>query len=181
MPNALVVSRAIHYKSASDRLLIGYLCPSSPSRLNRRVMNAFRPATILLGRVSRPVAAPTVLWLVVCLGLLATALCLPDRASNSAVAATGPVRPSLTPGSARQKISFRDRLVAGLQARRGSEVEFIDRVVLQVRLGQLPERLVNQTFFWSRDRVNRIDRTQRAIIYFQPVLTAQAKRLGVSL
>jgi hypothetical protein len=114
-----------------------------------------------------------------------TALLLPDRVDNRAAAATGPARPNLTPGSSRQGISFRDRLIAGLQARRGSEVDFIDRVVLKVRLGRLPERLVNQTFFWSRDRANRTGYgtagTQRPIIYFQPVMTAQAKHLGVSL
>jgi hypothetical protein len=147
-------------------------------------MNAFRLVFIPLRRGRRPAGAPTTHtahWLALGLGILAAAWCLLDWAGSTSLAATGPAQPTLTPGSGRQEVSFRDRLVAGLQARRGSEVDFIDRVVVKVRLGKLPERLVNQTFFWARDRVNRIDRTQRAIIYFQPVLTAQAKRLGVSL
>jgi hypothetical protein len=119
------------------------------------------------------------------LGLLAAALALAEQIDNLAIAATGPARPTLTPGSSHQGINFRDRLIAGLQARRGSEVEFIDAVVLKVRQGKLPERLVNQTFFWSRDRANRPGHnpagTQRPIIYFQPVMSAQAKRLGVTL
>jgi hypothetical protein len=100
-------------------------------------------------------------------------------------AATGPPRPILTPGSSHQGVNFRDRLVAGLEARRPSEVKFVDSVVVKVRQGKLPERLVNQTFFWSRERANRPGHgpngTQRPIIYFQPVMTAQAKRLGVEL
>ncbi len=149
-------------------------------------MNVFRFASLRLGRRPRPVATPTALSLLLLIGLLAGALLLPDRIDSRAVAATGPARPDLTPGSSHAGISFRDRLIAGLQARRGSEVDFIDAVVLKVRLGKLPERLVNQTFFWSRDRSARPGRTttagtQRPIIYFQPVMTAQAKRLGVAL
>ena len=119
--------------------------------------------------------------------VVAGAMVHPDQIGNRAVAATGPAKPALTAGTSRQGITFRDRLIAGLQARRGSEVEFVDAVVLQVRLGKLPERLVNQTFFWSRDRAARPGRTtatagtRRPIIYFQPVMTAQAKRLGVTL
>jgi hypothetical protein len=113
------------------------------------------------------------------------ALLLPERILNRTVAATGPARPVLTPGSPHQEISFRDRLVVGLQARRGTEIEFIDALVVKVRQGKIPERLVNQTFFWSRDRANRPGHnqagTQRPIIYFQPVMAAQAKKLGVTL
>lgn len=118
-------------------------------------------------------------------GLVVGILFLGVQADHYAHAITGPDRPVVTAGSTHQKVSFRDRLVAGLQARRGSEVDFIDKVVIKVRLGKLPERLVNQTFFWSRDRANRTGQpragTQRPIIYFQPVMTAQAKRLGVDL
>ena len=120
------------------------------------------------------------------IGLLAGGAVAAGPGDNRAAAATEPARPVLTPGSSHQGISFRDRLIVGLQARRGSEVDFIDAVVLKVRLGKLPERLVNQTFFWSRDRAARPGRTitagtERPIIYFQPVMTAQAKRLGVTL
>jgi hypothetical protein len=148
-------------------------------------MNFSRFVSHRLRRRPRPVSTPTALSLLLVLGLLAAALLLPDRIDNRALAATGPLRPNITPGSPRQGISFRDRLIVGLQARRGSEVAFIDDVVLHVRLGKLPERLVNQTFFWSRDRAKRTDfpkvGTQRPIIYFQPVMTRQARQLGVKL
>jgi hypothetical protein len=114
-------------------------------------------------------------------GLIVAAISISGRHDSLATAATRPQRPSVTPGSSHRKVNFRDRLVVGLEARRPSEIEFIDEVAARVRLGQIPERLVNQTFFWSRDRVNRIGRDQRPIIYFQPVMTAQARRLGVRL
>jgi hypothetical protein len=137
----------------------------------------------LAAQLNAPKSTRRNIFLVI--GLLAGVHMLAEQIDNLAVAATGPARPSVTPGSTHQGISFRDRLIAGLQARRPSEVEFIDAVVLKVRLGKLPERLVNQTFFWSRDRANRPGHhalgTQRPIIYFQPVMAAQAKRLGVQL
>lgn len=126
-------------------------------------------------------------WVVLVLGLLCGSILLnPDASDHRALAVTQPDHPNITPGSSHQGISFRDRLIVGLQARRGSEVDFIDAVVLKVRVGKLPERLVNQTFFWSRDRAARPGHTitaatQRPIIYFQPVMTAQAKKLGVTL
>jgi hypothetical protein len=126
-------------------------------------------------------------WVVLFLGLLGgSVLMIPNAADHRALAVAQPVHPNITPGSSHQGISFRDRLIVGLQARRGTEVDFIDAVVLKVRLGKLPERLVNQTFFWSRDRAARPGHTitaatQRPIIYFQPVMAAQAKKLGVTL
>jgi hypothetical protein len=148
-------------------------------------MDVTRFVSIPRGRVRRQVATPTAISLLMAVGLFAVALLLPDRLDNRAVAATGPSRPAITSGSPQQGITFRDRLIVGLQARRGAEVDFIDEVVRKVRLGKLPERLVNQTFFWARDRANRTGQpragTQRPVIYFQPVMTAQAKRLGVAL
>ena len=76
-----------------------------------------------------------------------------------------------------------DRLIAGLRARLKSEIEYIDRVVLAVQTGKLPQRMVDQTFFWARQRasVSRFGSTQRPIIYFQFAMTARAKRIGVEL
>jgi hypothetical protein len=92
-------------------------------------------------------------------------------------------RPALSPAKPRRPISLRDRLVTGLKARLKSEVAFIDQVVLRVHAGQLPQRMVDQTFFWARDRasVARNGRSQRPIIYFQPAMAARAKRLKIEL
>jgi hypothetical protein len=92
-------------------------------------------------------------------------------------------RPALAPAKPQRPISLRDRLVTGLKARLKSEVAFIDNVVLRVHAGQLPQRMVDQVFFWARDRASRArnGRTQRPIIYFQPAMAARAQRLDVDL
>jgi hypothetical protein len=89
----------------------------------------------------------------------------------------------IAPGRAQQVVSLRDRLVVGLQARLDSEVAFVELVVLQVRLGKLPQRIVDQTFFWARDRasISRNGNSRRPIIFFQPAMRARAKRLRVEL
>ena len=48
--------------------------------------------------------------------------------------------------------TYREVLVFGLRARLPSELEFIDSVVDAVEQGQLPPRLVDQTYFWARTR-----------------------------
>jgi hypothetical protein len=89
----------------------------------------------------------------------------------------------IAPGRAQQVVSLRDRLVVGLQARLDSEVEFVELVALQVRLGKLPQRIVDQTFFWARDRasISRNGNRRRPIIFFQPAMKLRAKRLRVEL
>ncbi len=78
---------------------------------------------------------------------------------------------------------LRDRLIYGLKARLPSEVAFVDLVVVRVRTGRLPERLVNETFFWAREHssmgVN--GRPERPIIYFQPALKLRAQKIGFPL
>jgi hypothetical protein len=92
-------------------------------------------------------------------------------------------RVALTPGKVQRPISLRDRLVVGLQARLKSEVAFVELVVARVQTGDLPQRLVDETFFWARARgaTLRSGRTRRPIIYFKPAMEARAKRLGVEL
>jgi len=92
-------------------------------------------------------------------------------------------RVTLTPGKVQRPISLRDRLVVGLQARLKSEVAFVDLVVARVQTGDLPQRVVDETFFWARARgaALRRGRTRRPIIYFKPAMEARAKRLGVEL
>jgi hypothetical protein len=90
---------------------------------------------------------------------------------------------TVTPSKANRPISFRDRLVVGLQARLKSEVAFVDLVVARVLAGQIPQRVVDETFFWARQRasVNRAGRNRRPIIYFIPAMRARADRLRVEL
>jgi hypothetical protein len=89
----------------------------------------------------------------------------------------------VVPGRARQMVSLRDRLVVGLQARLKSEVAFVEVVVARVRTGHLPQRMVDETFFWARQRAadRRTGRPRRPIIFFQPAMQARANRLPVEL
>jgi hypothetical protein len=115
--------------------------------------------------------------------LLAAALMLPNRDDDRAAAAAQTPPISLTPGASTRPVSLRDRLIVGLRAMRPSEVTYIDVVVARVHSGHLPQRLVDETFFWARERVARQngDRDRRPMIYFQPALTARALRIGVEL
>ncbi|MEX2316916.1 MAG: hypothetical protein WD669_07180 [Pirellulales bacterium] len=110
---------------------------------------------------------------------------LPDRPEfiRTATAQTPAPAVNVSPATSDRPASLRDRLIVGLRAMSKSDIAFVDSVVARVQAGQLPQRLVDQTFFWARDRAARTQggRTRRPIIYFQPALTAQAKRLGVTL
>jgi hypothetical protein len=92
-------------------------------------------------------------------------------------------RVTLAPAKVQRPISLRDRLVVGLQARLKTEVAFVELVALRVRTGDLPQRIVDETFFWARARARtlRNGRTRRPIIYFQPAMTARAKKLDIEL
>ncbi|TWT47415.1 hypothetical protein [Botrimarina hoheduenensis] len=89
---------------------------------------------------------------------------------------------SLAPAKSitQQPLSLGERLVTGLQVRRPGEFTFIDAVVDTVERGELPRKLVDGFFFWSRSKA-RSKPGRRGIIYFQPALEVQAKRLGVTI
>jgi len=80
-------------------------------------------------------------------------------------------------------ITLRDRLVVGLQARINFEVAFCDRVAEKVQQGVLPEQLVDETFFWARQRAQSVRNGHhyRPITYFMPAMRARAEKLRISL
>lgn len=90
---------------------------------------------------------------------------------------------NISPGKAEQPISLRDRLVVGLQARLKTEVAFCNTVAIQVQLGHLPLRMVDETFLWARQRVQSPlnNYKYRPIVYFQPAMKARAARLHIAL
>ena len=146
-------------------------------------MSAIRWPALSLGH-PRPVTTPTALSLLTAGGLLVVALLLPDQAFDHVSAAAQVQRVAVSPGRAQQPVSLRDRLVVGLQARLKSEVEFVEVVALRVRTGDLPQRLVDETFFWARQRgasTSRGGRAHRPIVFFQPAMRARANRLHVEL
>jgi hypothetical protein len=89
----------------------------------------------------------------------------------------------VTPAKPSRPITLRDRLVIGLEARLKSEVAFIDAVIAEVQAGHIPQRLVDETFFWARQRaaIVRNGHTNRPVIYFMPAMRARANLLHVSL
>lgn len=89
----------------------------------------------------------------------------------------------LEPANGIKPISLRDRLVVGLEARIPSEIAFCELVALKVQTGKLPARIVNQTFFWARERaaVPRNGIEERPIVYFQPAMKLRAEKLHVTL
>jgi hypothetical protein len=92
-------------------------------------------------------------------------------------------RPVVARGRTQQIATLRERLIFGLEARIPSELAFVDAVVLEVRFGRLPQRMVDQTFFWARDRASIAENgsQQRPIIFFQPAMRLRAARLKIKL
>jgi hypothetical protein len=114
---------------------------------------------------------------------LVASLFIAYQAVDDAGADTAVQRVAVRPGRAQQVVSLRDRLVVGLQARLKPEVQFVESVADKVRTGHLPQRLVDETFIWARQRASdrRTGRRRRPIIFFQPAMTVRAKRLNVVL
>lgn len=137
-----------------------------------------------LQRVDRPpypIRTPSAVSLFLVLALLVMVLMVPEQTETKQAQAASI---SLEQAGPNKQISFRDRLVAGLKARLKSEVAFVEGVVDEVNAGRIPQRLVDETFFWARDRSqirNRRGRVRRPVIYFQPAMVARAKRIGVTL
>lgn len=69
-----------------------------------------------------------------------------------------------------------DRLKAGLRAQLPAEEDFIEKVVLLVRTGKLPGKLVDSTYIWAIER-----RKEYPFPAFEKALRLQADRLGVRL
>lgn len=106
-----------------------------------------------------------------------------DGVSASRIAADEVEPLFITPAKPDQPITLRDRLVVGLQARLKSEVDFCDNVADKVNTGKIPQRLVDETFFWARERAASIrnGHKYRPIVYFQPGLRARAEKLHIVL
>ena len=69
-----------------------------------------------------------------------------------------------------------DRLKAGLRAQLPAEEDFIEKVVLLVRTGKLPGKLVDSTYIWAIER-----RKEYPFPAFEKALRRQADKLGVRL
>ncbi len=117
------------------------------------------------------------------LSLLLLVAAIGGRIIQHTMAAEEVAKIDVTPAQPNRPITLRDRLIVGLQAQLKSEVAFVDEVVAKVNSGQLPQRQVDETFFWARQHaaMARVGRWHRPIIYFQPAMRARANLLHISL
>ena len=72
--------------------------------------------------------------------------------------------------------SLEDRLKAGLRARLPEEEAFVEKVVMLVRSGRLPAKLVDSTYIWAIER-----RKEYPFPAFEKALRMQAGKIGVRL
>lgn len=124
-------------------------------------------------RLFRPV-----MWVGVALGAIGLA---------AAAETVGPTSPRVQPRgqsdrSGRQ-VSLYDQLRVGLKAYTKADLAFIERVVQKVDEGRLPRKMVDATFLWARNRYKAkpTAHQRRPMVYFQPALTLQARKIGVVL
>jgi hypothetical protein len=80
----------------------------------------------------------------------------------------------LPPGG--RTAGLEDRLKAGLRAQLPAEEDFIEKVVILVRTGKLPGKLVDSTYIWAIER-----RKEYPFPAFEKALRLQAEKLGVRL
>jgi hypothetical protein len=126
----------------------------------------------------------TIVVVATCAAICFSVVDIPSLGGGERAAVADGIEPlALTPATPNKPVSFRDRLIAGLRARLDSEIAFVDAVVAAVADGDLPQPLVDQTYFWARQRSTRSRDTRlyRPIIYFQIAMRARAERLGVEL
>jgi len=131
------------------------------------------------------VRTPTAVSLLLLACLMAGTLALPKRPEGKKLHASELEPLVLQPVTPGKPISLHDRLIIGLKARLNNELHFVDKVVYLVDTGKLPATLVDQTFFWARQKTHakymRSTRHHRPIIYFRPAMVARAARIGVKL
>ena len=101
------------------------------------------------------------------------------RALLMALVATLGSPPLTAQTNEKREPTLQERLTLGLQARRPSELEFVEAVVDTVERGTLPEKVVNRMFFWARNRTKGSG--QRPIIYFQAGLIRVADQMKVTI
>lgn len=100
--------------------------------------------------------------------LFVAAVCFSVATSTTLVAQNF----STTTFSSSQFVEYERQLNAILKTRRDEEKRFVEQVVRQVRLGNIPSKLVSTSFGWVR---NKRPGTKYPFIYFERVLRLQAQ------
>lgn len=79
-------------------------------------------------------------------------------------------------GSGLSTLTFKQQLEKGLKARRPGDFAFIETVVANIDSGALPQKTVNETFLYARNKSSTYP-----FIYFQFAIRKRAAKLGVTL
>jgi hypothetical protein len=74
-------------------------------------------------------------------------------------------------------LQYEQQLNAILKTRRDEERQFINELVLKVREGKLPSKLIQTSFRWVQ---KKRPQTNFPFIYFEKVLRLQADRAGIA-
>jgi hypothetical protein len=73
-----------------------------------------------------------------------------------------------------QFVEYERKLNALLKTRANEEKKFVNQIVLQVKLGKIPSRLVSTSYQWGR---TKRPNTNYPFIYFEKVIRIQAKAM----
>lgn len=73
-------------------------------------------------------------------------------------------------------LQYEQKLNAILKTRRDEERKFVKDIVLNVRAGKMPSKLIQTSFKWVQ---NKRPKTNFPFIYFERVLRLQASRAGI--
>jgi len=94
-----------------------------------------------------------------------------------------PVTPADRLKDGGRQVNLYDMLRVGLKAKTKADFEYIAEVVEKVDQGKLPRDMVDSSFLYARYRYRTHPGSHklRPMVYFQPSLTARAKKIGVIL
>jgi len=94
-----------------------------------------------------------------------------------------PVTPADRLKAGGRQVGLYDMLRVGLKAKTKADFEYITEVVELVDKGKLPRDMVESSFLYARYRYRTHPGSfkLRPMVYFQPSLTARAKKIGVIL
>lgn len=92
-----------------------------------------------------------------------------------------PVTPADRLKAGGRQVKLYDMLRVGLKAKTEADFEYIGEVVKLVDEGKLPRDMVDSSFLYARYRYKTHPGSfkLRPMVYFQPSLTARAKKIGV--
>ena len=92
-----------------------------------------------------------------------------------------PVTPADRLKAGGRQVKLYDMLRVGLKAKTEADFEYIAEVVKLVDEGKLPREMVDSSFLYARYRYRTHPGSfqLRPMVYFQPSLTARAKKIGV--